>query len=183
MIPAGFGRDFVVSPDCVREHHDHGRSKAQPEQASSGPIGLPCQIAIKADQAARQRGATPRRSTISGPIQQCVTSRSEDRHDRPRSGMHSITRIASSYPRLFRQASHHVEFVVRAHGGLTLAIRSTARRTPKSRQHPRCRRRLKAVAGDSGKILFGNPLRLDAHLHREVEHGSLAWSDIRPCGS
>src|ERR1700737_3708954 len=79
---------------------------------------------------------------------------------------------------LFRQTPHHVEFVVRAHGGdVGHPVRQCEER--------RDRRDIpnvvvaETVAGDLGEIRFRNPVRLGAHLHCEVEHGSLAWRDIR----
>ena len=71
--PAGFGRDFRGVAGRVGEHHDHGRSKAhQAKRVQADRLAV--KIAIKTDQAARQRGDAKTQHNFP-PVRQCVTSR------------------------------------------------------------------------------------------------------------
>jgi hypothetical protein len=79
---------------------------------------------------------------------------------------------------LFRQTPHDVEFVIRAH---TRDVGHPIRQCKERRNRGDIPNIViaKPVVGDGTEIRFRNAVRLVAHLHREVEHGSVARRDIR----
>src|SRR5260370_18302675 len=143
------------------------------------PIGLLCRSRLSPIRPPASV-ATPRRSKISGQSSNATTSCFGAGNDRP---MSVLSQSPNWYrpgeaESLFRQTPHDVEFVVRAHAG---DVGHPVRQCEERRDRGDIPNVVvaKTVAGDGSEIRFRNPVRFGAHLHREVEHGSLARRDIR----
>ena len=108
-----------------------------------------------------------------------MSSRFRSRDDRPMPPVPQSAKRARCYPAqpFIRQPPHEIKFVVRAHRG-------DVGHPVRQREEGRNRGDVpdvvvgKAMAGDRRKILLGYLLRINAHLHREIEHGALSRRDV-----